>query len=67
VGDGKGSPADKNYAPLLLDTTRLEGPRRALRPLEFQQVRRTPEEPLFNYLLAQYHPLGYVRPAGEHR
>ncbi len=53
-------------APLLLDTTPLEVPLRALRPSEFQQVRRTPEEPLFNYLLAQYHPLGYVRPVGEH-
>ena len=41
-------------------------PLRALRPLEFQQVRRTPEEPLFNYLVAQYHPLGYARPVGEH-
>ncbi len=53
-------------APLLLDTTPLEVPLRALRPLEFQQVRRTPDEPLFNYLVAQYHPLGYARPVGEH-
>ena len=53
-------------APLLLDTTPLEVSLRALRPLEFQQVRRTPEEPLFNYLVAQYHPLGYARPVGEH-
>jgi hypothetical protein len=36
------------------------------RPLEFQLVRRTPEEALFNYLVAQYHPLGYARPVGEH-
>ncbi len=57
---------EKALAPLLLDTTRLEGPLRVLRPLEFQQVRRTPEEPLFNYLVAQYHPLGYARPVGEH-
>jgi hypothetical protein len=53
-------------APLLLDTTPLEVPLRVLRPLQFQQVRRTPEEPLFNHLLAQYHPLGYTRPVGEH-
>ena len=53
-------------APLLLDTTPLEVPLRALRPLEFQQVRRRPEEPLFNHLLTQYHPLGYTRPVGEH-
>jgi len=56
----------KALAPLLLDTTPLEGPLRALRPLEFQQVRRTPEESLFNYLVAEYHPLGYTRPVGEH-
>ncbi|HEY1159420.1 MAG TPA: DUF4338 domain-containing protein, partial [Terracidiphilus sp.] len=56
----------KAPAPLLLDTTPLETSLRALRPLEFQQVRRTPEEPLFNYLVAQYHPLGYARPVGEH-
>ena len=56
----------KALAPLLLDTTPLEGPLRALRPLEFQQVRRTPEEPLFNYLVAEHHPLGYARPVGEH-
>jgi Domain of unknown function (DUF4338) len=57
---------EKVLTPLLLDTTPLEAPLRALRPLEFQQVRRTPEEPLFNDLVAQYHPLGYARPVGEH-
>jgi len=56
----------KAPAPLLLDTTPLQVPLRVLRPLEFQPVRRTPEEPLFDYLVAQYHPLGYVRPVGEH-
>ena len=56
----------KALAPFLLDTTPLEVPLRALRPLEFRQVRRTPEESLFDYLVAQYHPLGYVRPIGEH-
>jgi hypothetical protein len=55
---------EKVLTPLLLDTTPLEAPLRVLRPLEFQQVRRTPEEPLFNYLVAQYHPLGYARPVG---
>jgi hypothetical protein len=52
--------------PFLLNTTPLEVSLRALRPLEFQQVRRTPDEPLFNDLVAQYHPLGYIRPVGEH-
>jgi hypothetical protein len=55
---------EKVLTPLLLDTTPLEAPLRALRPLEFQPVRRTPEEPIFNYLVAQYHPLGYTRPVG---
>lgn len=49
-----------------VDTTPLEGPLRTLRPLEFRQVRRTPEEALCNSLIAQYHYLGYTRPVGEH-
>jgi Domain of unknown function (DUF4338) len=49
-----------------LDTTPLVVPLSALRPLEFRQVRRTSEEALFNTLLEQYHPLGYVQPVGEH-
>jgi len=38
----------------------------AVRPLELRQVRRTPEEPLFNNLLERYHYLGYTQPVGEH-
>ena len=34
--------------------------------LEVRQVRRTPEEALFNSLLQQYHYLGYTQPVGEH-
>jgi hypothetical protein len=52
--------------PLFLDTTPVEVSLRTLRPLDFQQVRRTTEEPHFNHLVAQYHPLGYTRPVGEH-
>jgi hypothetical protein len=37
-----------------------------IQPLEFRQVRRTPEEDLFNSLLEQYHYLGHVQPVGEH-
>jgi len=37
-----------------------------IQPLEFRQVRRTPEEDLFNSLLQQYHYLGHVQPVGEH-
>ena len=49
-----------------VDASPLCGPLRALRPLEFRQVRRTPEEPLFGALIEQYHYLGYTQPVGEH-
>lgn len=49
-----------------LNTTPLAVPLSALRPLEFRPVRRTPEEPLFNSLLEQYHPLHCIQPVGEH-
>lgn len=39
---------------------------RELGPLEFWQIRRTPEERLFNSLLHQHHYLGYTQPVGEH-
>ena len=53
-------------AAVKLDTTPLAVPLHALRPLEFRLVRRTPEEPLFNSLLEQYHPLRCLQPVGEH-
>ena len=53
-------------APVLLDQTPLEGPLGDLQPLEFQQVRRTAEESLFNSLLEQHHYLKYEQPVGEH-
>lgn len=37
-----------------------------LGPLEIRQVRRTPQEALFNSLLQQHHYLGYSQPVGEH-
>jgi hypothetical protein len=37
-----------------------------LGPLDIDQVRRTPVEPLFDQLLAAHHYLEYVRPVGEH-
>jgi hypothetical protein len=37
-----------------------------LRPLEFRQVRRTSDEPVFNGLMEEHHYLGYVQPVGEH-
>lgn len=52
--------------PLLLDSTPIAGELSELGPLEFQQVRRTAEEPLFNSLLEQHHYLRYEQPVGEH-
>jgi uncharacterized protein DUF4338 len=53
-------------APVLLDTTPIAGPLSALQPVEFEQVRRTGDEPLFNSLMEHYHYLGYEQPVGEH-
>jgi hypothetical protein len=39
---------------------------RNLQPLEFEQVRRTGKEPLFNSLMEEHHYLGYEQPVGEH-
>ena len=49
-----------------IDTTPLEGRIDRIGPLQFAQVRRTPEERLFNSLLEQYHYLKYQQPVGEH-
>jgi hypothetical protein len=53
-------------APILLDTTPITDGLRNLRPLEFQQVRRSSDEPLFNGLVEEHHYLGYEQPVGEH-
>jgi uncharacterized protein DUF4338 len=44
----------------------LRGSLGDLQPLESVQVRRSPQEALFNSLLEQHHYLGYERPVGEH-
>src|SRR3989440_659724 len=44
--------------PVIPDTHPVRGPLASLTPLEFIQVRRTPEEALFNSLMEQYHYLG---------
>ncbi len=44
----------------------LEGRIDQIGHLQFAQVRRTPEERLFNSLLEQYHYLKYQQPVGEH-
>jgi hypothetical protein len=52
--------------PPLIDASPLATTLRELGPVVFHQVRRTPDEALFNSLLAQYHYLGYQQPVGEH-
>jgi hypothetical protein len=52
--------------PVLIDTTLIEATLNELGPLEFQLVRRTGDEPLFNSLLEHHHYLGYEQPVGEH-
>jgi hypothetical protein len=53
-------------APMLIDTTPLQGRLSQLHPIEIQPVRRTAEEAGFNSLMEQYHYLGYEQPVGEH-
>jgi len=52
--------------PMQIDITLMEDRLRHLQPLEFEQVRRTAQEPLFNSLMEEYHYLGYAQPVGEH-
>lgn len=52
--------------PAPVDTTPLEGQLQQFQPLEFAQVRRTADEPLFNGLMEEHHYLGYEQPVGEH-
>jgi len=53
-------------APVLIDTTPMACRLADIQPLEFEQVRRTGDEPLFNSLLEAHHYLGYEQPVGEH-
>jgi hypothetical protein len=53
-------------AALNIERTPLSMSLAELGPLEVRQVRRTPEEAVFNSLLAQHHYLGYSQPVGEH-
>ena len=52
--------------PVVPDNSPVRGPLCELGPLEFQPVRRTSSEALFNSLMEQYHYLGYEQPVGEH-
>src|SRR5712691_7370849 len=56
----------KKPEPVIPDNRPVHGPLHSITPLEFVQVRRTPEEALFNSLVEQYHYLGYEQPVGEH-
>jgi len=49
-----------------IDQTPLCGALNEIQPIIFRQVRRTPQEKLFNSLIHQYHYLGYCHPVGEH-
>jgi len=51
--------------PIARDRTPLHMRLDALGPLAIRQVRRTPEEGLFDALIAAHHYLGYARPVGE--
>ena len=48
-----------------VDRTPVCASLRELGALEFLQVRRSPHEKLFNWMLASEHYLGYVHPTGE--
>jgi len=50
---------------MLIDTTPIRERLHQLQPIEFQQVRRTADEALFNSLMEQHHYLGYEQPVGE--
>jgi hypothetical protein len=52
-------------APLLRWAT-VDAPLRSLRPLEWRQVRRGPDEGLFATFIETHHYLGYTQPVGEH-
>ena len=52
-------------AAVTLDDSPLAMTLAELGALELRQVRRTPQEALFNGLLEQYHYLGYTQPVGE--
>ena len=53
-------------APIDIDATPLHTSLAGLGALELRQVRRTPDEAVFNSLMEQHHYLGYTQPVGEH-
>lgn len=61
------NPLARRHAPVRVDvdTQPLHARLNEIGALRWCQVRRTPEEALFNSLLEQYHYLGYTQPVGE--
>jgi hypothetical protein len=53
-------------APVPVDSSPVEGSLHQIQPVEFVQVRRSGDEPLFNSLMEEHHYLGYEQPVGEH-
>jgi hypothetical protein len=51
---------------ITVDETPLNTGLADLGTLEVRQVRRTPDEAVFNGLMQQHHYLGYTQPVGEH-
>jgi hypothetical protein len=49
---------------VLIDTRPMEGGLDQIQPVEFAQVRRSADEPLFNSLMEEHHYLGYEQPVG---
>lgn len=61
------NPLARRAAPAVVevDQTPLHTSLASLKPLRFEQVRRTARERLFNSLIQQHHYLGYTQPVGE--
>ena len=51
--------------PVRMDTTPIQDRLRNLQPLEFELVRRTGKEPLWNSLVEEHHYLGYEQPVAQ--
>lgn len=55
----------KRPGKIQIDRHRIHDRLSKIKPLGFEQVRRTPKEKLFNSLIEHYHYLGYCHPVGE--
>lgn len=51
---------------LSVDQQPIETRLSKIQPLIFKQVRRSPDEKIFNGLIQRFHYLGYTQPVGEH-